>query len=507
MRPYVKTPMSIYATKKIKLKSNIMYKTSIVKILKNLSKTELRELGKFVQSPYFNSRPEVVQLYDALTQALDSPPSVYEKEKLFARIAPTSRTYDDAQMRQWIHQLLKVIKAYFVQKEIEENKTEHQLLLAKAFRKRGMDDFFEKEIENTELSNVEQPYRHADFYFMNYQINCEKIEYASLTRRKGDMPFEGLMQSLSTFFATEMLRLNSVSLSYQTVSQRLVDAPMLTEVLNWVEKSGVLKIREPLVNTGIEEKNQNISGGVLKMYYHAFQALKTNNALNFNELKQLLNEHWQELPEKECRTIYLATFNFCTKKINNAEWEYLEHFFDLIESGLKNKSLFENGIISKFTYKNAVSVAIRLKKYEWVRQFLSDYKSFLHTKDRETTYSYNLAVYYMSLNEFEKAQTLLQYSDFGDLQTNLAGRALLVRIYYETNALDALDSLLDSFQVFIQRQKDIGYYKDNYLNLIKVIRQILKTDLKDLAKRKELRTQVQATPNIALKDWLLEKLA
>ncbi len=55
-------------------------------------------------------------------------------------------------------------------------------------------------------------------------------------RRKGDMPFSELMQSLSTFFAAEILRLNSVSLSYQTVLERSIDAPLLDEVLNWVEK-------------------------------------------------------------------------------------------------------------------------------------------------------------------------------------------------------------------------------------------------------------------------------
>jgi hypothetical protein len=473
-----------------------MYKTSTVKILKNLSKTELRELGKFVQSPYFNSRAEVVQLYDALTQALDSPPSVYEKEKLFARIAPTSRTYDDAQMRQWIHQLLKVIKAYFVQKELEENKTDGQLLLAKAFRKRGMDDYFEKEIENTLLSNSEQPFRHADFHLKNYQIEVERIEHLTLVRRTGEVAYDALMSSLTTFFISEMLRLGSVTNAYQITSKRALDLPMLEEVLSFLEKNNFL-----LQN---RDRKENI---VLTIYYNMFQALKNHDSANFDSVKILLQKDWHLLPKVEALQIYGAAFNFCTKKINSGENKYLQHYFDLNQSGLENGSLLENGILSKFIYKNATSIAIRLKKYAWVRQFLDDYKPYLQVKDRETTYSYNLAVYYMSLNEFEKAQTLLQYSDFGDLQTNLAGRALLVRIYYETNALDALDSLLDSFQVFIQRQKDIGYYKDNYLNLIKVIRQILKTDLKDLPKRKELRTQVEATPNIALKDWLLEKLA
>jgi hypothetical protein len=473
-----------------------MYKTSIVKILKKLSKTELRELGKFVQSPYFNSRAEVVQLYDALTQSLDAPPSVYEKEKLFAQIAPISQKYDDAQMRQWIHQLLKVIKAYFVQKELEENKTNQQLLLAKAFRKRGMDDLFEKEIDNSLLLNIEQPFRHAGFHLQNYQIEVERIEHLTLMKRTGEVAYDSLMSSLITFFITEMLRLGSITDAYQTSSKRNLALPLLDEVISFLEKKDFL-----LLN-----RNGN-EGNVLAVYYNMFQALKTHNTTNFNEVKKLLQSFWQLLPKKDALQIYGAAFNFCTKRINSGEKEYLQHYFDLNQSGLENGIFLENGVVSKFIYKNAATAGLRLEKYDWVKQFLIDYKPFLHPKERESVYNYNLAVYYLSINDLNRAQILFQQSDFGDLQTNLAGKAFLLRIYYETKALDALDSLLDSFQVFIQRQKDIGYFKDNYLNLIKIIRQILKTDLKSLNKKNELKMQVSNTPNIALKDWLLEKLA
>jgi hypothetical protein len=476
-------------------KVTVMYKTHIVKILKNLSKTELRELGKFVQSPYFNSRPEVVQLYDALSQSLDGVPSVYQKEKLFALIAPKSRAYDDAQMRQWIHQLLKVIKAYFVQKEIEENKTDGQLLLAKAFRKRGMDDFFEKEIENTMLTNAEQPFRHADFHFKNYLIELEKIEYMTMTKRK-EIPYSGSTSSLTDFFITEILRLSSVTLSYQTTSQKTSTSPLLKAVLTFLTESDYLS-----------EKNNTTEGSVLKMYYHMFQAIETGNEFNFGELKNLLNEHWKEVPETECRTIYLLALNFCTKKINSAHGEYLAHFFDLTESGLKNRSLFENGIISKFTYKNAATAALKLEKYAWAKQFLDEYKCFLHPKEREAVYSYNLATYYFRMKDYFNAQALFQRADFGDVLTNLASKAMLIRIYTEINAEDALESLIDSFQTYIHRQKEIGYYKDLYSNFIRIVKRIKYFNTADKVQLKQLREEVIGIKHVAEKDWLLEKIA
>jgi hypothetical protein len=473
-----------------------MYKTSIVKILKNLSKTELRELGKFVQSPYFNSRAEVVQLYDALTQSLDAPPSVYDKEKLFAQIAPTSRAYDDAQMRQWIHQLLKVIKAYFVQKEIEDNKTDYQLLLAKAFRKRGMDDFFEKEIENAATVNMEQPYRHADFHFKNYQIEFEKIEHLTLKRRTGEIAYDSLMSSLTTFFITEMLRLGSVTTAYQTLSTRSLALPLLNEVLNFLGENEFL-----VQNRDIKE---NI---VLNLYYNMFQALKTDNTTNFNTVKTLLEQYWYLLPRSEASQLYIAAFNFCTKQINQGENNYLQHYFDMNKSGLENRSLLENGIISKFIYKNAATAALRLEKYTWARAFLDDYKPFLHPKESESVYAYNLATYYFRKKDYDNAKILFQQADFGDIPTNLAAKAMLLRIYVETNADNALESLIDSFQTYIHRQKEIGHFKDYYLNFIKIVRKIRHLNPADKVQRKALWEEVFAMKNIVEKDWLLEKLA
>ncbi len=480
----------------VKNQNEKMYKTSIVKILKNLSKTELRELGKFVQSPYFNSRTEVVQLFDALSQSLDAPPSVYQKEKLFASIAPKSKAYDDAQMRQWIHQLLKVIKAYFVQKEIEENKTDYQLLLAKAFRKRGMDDFFEKEIENTEQENLIQPFRHADFYLKKYQIEVEKIEQLTLKKRTGEVAYDSLLSSLSTFFISEILRLGSVTNAYQTFSKHDLTLPLLNEVHKFLE--------ENYLTLNHKDGEEPV---VLAIYYNMFTALKTFDETNFNIVKRLLELHWQILPKTEALQIYGAAFNFCTKKINKGEYEYLSHYFDLNKSGLANGSLFENGVISKFIYKNAATVALRLGEYDWTKQFLEKYKPFLHPKEREGVFAYNLGTYYFRKKDYDNAQLLFQRGDFDDILTNLAAKAMLVRIYVETNAYDALESLIDSFQTYINRQKEIGYYKDLYSNFVKIVRKIKHLNTGDKIQLKLLQQEVMQIKHVAEKDWLLEKLA
>ena len=166
----------------------------------------------------------------------------------------------------------------------------------------------------------------------------------------------------------------------------------------------------------------------------------------------------------------------------------------------------DNGIISKFIFKNVVTVALKLSKWEWVKNFIENYKQYLHPKERQPVYNYNLAVYYFRMGNYDAAMPLLRKADFADVHADLAARCMLLQIYYETHTFDALSSLLDSFSTFINRQKDIGYQKDMYLNLIKFVKKILRGDMKDNIFKQHIITEIEGTIYLAEREWLIEKL-
>jgi hypothetical protein len=480
-----------------------MYNSQLLKICKNLSKSEFKELGRFVQSPCFNQKPEVEALYDYISEHLGNsalmPAVTFPKEKVFDILFPNQK-YNDGLMRSTMHNLLKIIKLYLIQKELEQEETYSQILLARALRKRGFDDYFEKEIEVAFEKNKAQPYRNADFYLNEYKINLEKVEHIRMTRRKGEIPYNDLSDALLEFFKTELLRLGSATLSYKAVSKRTYELPLLNETITLLEeKSKVSK-------SNTTELSENTEGVTSKIYFNTYQALKTDNPLYFNDLKILLFTHLLNFPDTERREILLHAINFCIKKINNHESIYLNEYFELTQFGLENRILMENGILSKFTFKNAVTVALKLSKWDWVKNFIENYKQFLHPKERQPVYNYNKAVYFFRTGDYASAMPLLRQADFADIHADLAARCMLLQIYYETPAFDALSSLLDSFSTFINRQKDIGYQKDMYLNLIKFVKKILRGDMKDKAFKQQLITEIEGIAYLAEREWLIEKL-
>ena len=230
-----------------------------------------------------------------------------------------------------------------------------------------------------------------------------------------------------------------------------------------------------------------------------------DTVLYFQKLKNLITEHWQRFAINEMRDIYLLAINYCIKKLNNGQTEFIEEALDLYKVGLEKEILFENGNLSRFTYNNALSLGLMSQQFEWSRDFLETYQKFLPAKKRKNIYLYNLTIYHFQKQEYHKVMDLLHQVQFRDVLYNLNARRMLLRSYFEMEEIDALESLLDSFQVFIRRRKDLGYHKENFKNLIKFVKKLLLIGHDRKAKERLLKT-IERTAAVVDKDWLLEKV-
>ena len=465
-----------------------MKNSVLFKVFQSLSSIEIRELGRFVRSPYINRREEVVRLYDYIAQNIGLSEGALTKEKAWKYIFPNC-AYKDKEMRYTMSFLLKATRQFLIFQELNNDKVQSQVLLCRSLRHRGLDKLFEKEINSTINWQESQPFRNTRYHYNNYLIQLEQGEYQSQKSRRGDLPLQKLSDELTYFYIADILRQNCTILTHQTVSRRTYDLKLLKEVLEHVET------------------NDYSFAPAIEIYYHGYKALSDlKNEYHFKKLKSLITEHWSHFPANESREIYLMAINYCIKRINRAEREYIREGFELYQSGLKNEVFLEEGYLSSYTYKNISRLGLYLGEFDWVEKFLNRYKKFLFPQTRENTYLYNLAFFYFQKPDYENAMQLLQKVDFDDVLNNLDARRMLLRIYYELGEYAPLDSLLDSFKVYISRQKDIGYHKDNYLNLIRFVKKMLRSNLSSPSIRAALTEEIKNTPSFSEQSWLLEQL-
>ena len=465
-----------------------MQDSRLLEIFQKLDKKELRELGKFVRSPFHNQRKDVIDLFNYLLQWTKKPTMAVSKRAVFPIVFP-NEIYKEKKIRYTMSFLYQAIKNFLAIQEWRTHPTHQQIDVVKALRKKGLGRLFEQEFRIAEKMLQQQSYRHQDFYLQNYHLQKEKYLFTISQTRGQVAGLAEMSNAMDVFFIANKLQQSAHALTHLALHQSNFQPQMLEEVL------------QHLTHRDFAEQK------VVAVYFHCLKMLtEKESLLHFQTLRQLINQGGDLFPPQELQDIYTFALNYCIKRLNAREDFFHREAFELYKKGLQQGIFLDNKTLSRFNYKNIVALGLGLKEWDWVEQFIEDYRPFLEKKYRRSTYAFNLALLHYKKGNYEKAMVLLQQIGTSDVLNNLNARRMLVRIYYDFKEFDALYSLLDSFQNYIYRRKELGYHRELYLNFIKFTRRLLQLEGYNKAQIKNLREQVLNTKNVAEKDWLLERI-
>lgn len=466
-----------------------MEKSRVLELFKNLDKFEVKKLRKWVRSPFFNQREDVVLLFDYLdkNRPLEKK-KLLHREYVYSKIFP-NEPYDEKKLGYAQTFLMAEIKKFLAYQAFTENEMQPQIHLTRNLRKRGLNRHFESEwkIANDLLQN--QPIRNADFHFYNFQLQNEQYEFTKSLSRKEPKGLQEASNELTNYFIAQKLKQGCDKLNYKNLISVDYHQDFLEEIL--------LFLKESIPSNSI----------AIKIYYQSYQTLSNlESGDNYHLLKSLLKESKDLFPKPELNYLYLTTINYCIKQLNKGKNDFRKEALELYQEGLKNDIFLINGILDRFTYKNIVSVGILLKDFKWVENFIYNYKEKLDIKWRENTFNYCLAIMYYSLPNYEKAMLLLQQTEFKDIFHILNARRMLLKMYYELNEFDALDSFLDSFERYLKRHKELGYHKEHHLNLIRVVRKMIRIPKYQKSAIQQLSEEVKAEEGLIDKNWIIKQL-
>ncbi len=488
-----------------------MQSTPLFQLLKALTKSDRRDLAKFLRSPFHNTREDVVRLFDFFEQNVEQNPTsdsgnptsqipnptseapsvflpILTKENAHRFVFTENEPFDDPTMRYTMSFLLKLTKQFLIHKELIDNNLQQNLLLTRALKKRNADKTLEKHLAQTTATLHDATVQNGGFHLADFQLQVEIFEHRHRRRDAADFNLQALSDGLNHFYATELLRWACVQLSHSSVSKQQYDQPFLAHLL---EKIG----------DGTFKSTPSVSA-----YFFAYRALKFSEEADLQQLKQIIINHATIFPPLEIRDLYLLAINVCIKKLNGGERQYEAAALDLYRNGLSNGALLDDGVLSPYTYRNVANLAIKIGETTWAADFINDFKEKLPVKERENLFRYNLAHLHFRKKEYPKAMELLRDVHLKEALQNLDARRMLMRMYYETGEYAALDSLLESFKTFIHRQKNLGYHRENYLNLVKFTRKLLQTDLRSRKATDKLKTEIEATTALTERDWLLSQI-
>ncbi len=465
-----------------------MERTLLYEAFASLGKSERREFGKFVRSPFFNQKAHPTALYEYLCECLDGRRQPAAAEA-FSRLW-SGQPYDDQRMRLANSELLGLLEHFWMYQEKFRDYDRAKIRLAAAYRKRNLPKHFQITLREARNARERQPFRHAEFYHDLNLIEWEQYQFATASKRTEHFNLQEMSDLMDAEFAARKLRHVCFSLSHQAVYKTDYQFHLLDAVLDYVQA------------------DNHLDTPALALYYHCYRFLTNpSDEAHFFLFKQKLFAHSAAFPQDELRILYLFALNFGIKKCNELVQPYFRETLDLYKSALELDLLLENGLLSRFAYNNIVAAALRAGETAWAEDFIHRYRNFLEKKYRDVTHSLNLARVAYNRRDYKTALLHLQRADYKDLINNLIAKTLQLKIFYELGEYDLLESHLASMRTYIRRQAAIGYHRTNYLNIVRYTQQLLQVNPNNAALLSQLRQQIENEPVLTEREWLLEQSA
>lgn len=431
----------------IRVNSESMKSTKLLSLYQTLSAKEQADFTVYVQSPYFNTNEKLVRLANFLQEEAPG----YEtcsKERAFAAIFGSKTVFK----KQWLYDnvsgLLRLLEGFLTQQEFERSPLPRGRTLLASLNQRHALKHFSYILRNQEQELAHREGQNAGFYLEKYLLSVEvSAFYGKQKNRAFDEALLDVNESLDVFYLAAKLR----------VACEIINREHMLNVPHQQEQMEVLK---PYL---FANAAHYMNFPVIAIYHHIYLSMREDEEeSHYQELVKLLAEHAGSFEQEEAANMYAYAQNYCIRKINRGNSAYLEELFKIYQSMLQNELILREGYLRHEHYKNITTVGLRLKRFDWVHQFLENYRDRLPEEQQENAYNYNLASFYYEQKDFNRAMRLLQQVQFTDVYYHLSAKSMLLKIYFEEEEEEAFKYHLLAFTAYLKRNKHISR---SYLNI------------------------------------------
>ncbi len=466
--------------------------------LEHLSVYELNSFKKYLSSPYFNMNENLIAIYEIYEPLLKGKLNDKLSKELIWEIIFPGKKYNDTKYRKLHSELLKTFEDFIAQKAFDNNKFLRANLTLQAVRTRKIEKLYKSVSASSDRAIERQYNRSTEYLYAKYFNANEKLQFYSdsqLQRRRskniaGDLNISETVKYLDQFYIAEKQKHYVKLLSWK-------------KVLNLEQKIDYIDLLNEMIKN---EEIENIPpiaiySTISKMF------LNQNDEESYFKLKNQVDEFIDNFPDDEIRYIYYAILNFCVRMVNMGNLSFQKETLEVYKEALAKNTLFQNGYLTTVSFNNIVFFALRVGEYDWAEQFVANYMDRLNDTDRNSSVSISLARIEFYRKNYGNVIELLQEVEMNSAVYNLNSKTILLLSYYELDEFDALDSFINSFRVYLNREKSISARKKGtYKNLLKYVTRLINLRDSDKSGLLSLKTEIEETSGVGSKPWLLQKL-
>jgi len=470
-----------------------MKKIKILSALDQLDTYELNRFQKYVNSPYFNSNDSLIRLTELFVRYKKNGLIENINKDLLWEVSFPNKPYNDGRLRKILSDLLKLYEDFLCQELLDKKPIQKATLLMEAVEKRKLEVLYNSSMKRANQLTIDNIDASAQLHYHRFQT--EKYYY-QLTdfdlKRTEKSNLANIINSLDYFYLAEKLKYYCTSISQKVFVDHDYDFLFIEEIKQHIRQHQYTEV--PIVNIWISIFF--LQTGTKEEMDHYFSEFKAT----FKQVSGLLDI-------SEAASIFTYGHNHCIRSINQGEEGYFKELFELYKEALKSRIYLEENTLDPVVFRNIVTVALRLKEYKWTNKFIRDYGGYINENFRKNAVSYAQGALNFYLGKYSEVLSNLNEMEVLDISYELNSKSLLIMTYFEMQATGALDSLLDSFYVYLNRHKDISKARRSlYLQMISFTRRLMNTLPSDKKAHEKMLAKLEETKGIASGAWLKEKI-
>lgn len=477
-----------------------MHNSKLIQLFISFTDKEIKDFEIFLLQQV-EKDSNIYQLFEIIKNQEDIQNSPQlQKALIFKKIFGNIK-YQDVKVREIMSALGKQVEQFLILEEQKDRDFYNQLALLKQFRKRDLGKQFLQQVKAIENIIEKDVFINSENHKREFLLADEKNNFFEKQQiRAHDEAISLKNENFDKFY-------------YSTKLKTLCELINRQNILNAEYKT---TLADDIIEVVKRNKNVLLDIPAVHCYYEIYHLLKTeNDEVQFNNTFNVLNQFQKSFTDAELKSMYAYLLNYCIQHVNKGAGGFTIKLFELQKLLLQNKVLLENNQLSHISYRNIVSIAIKLKEYEWAEKFIEDNKYLISENHRENAYNLSKSNIFYAQKNFEATVSLLNDVVFTDVYYACTSKFTLLKAYYALKEMETLDYFVASFQLYLKRNKEVSInFKKSSENFLKHFKKLLlivnQVDFKENdkidKKIKSLKTKIHEEKIMANKAWLLEEI-
>lgn len=484
----------------------------LYEILSSFTKDELKEFGKFLESPYFTNNLSAKKFFDALKPYHPRYDTAQiSNEKIYAKIFP-KRKFNQQILSNLRSEMLSLAEEFFYISSVRSDKLKKNISLLRALASKDLDKRFTKISRDSEKLLSEYKPQDNTYFFHKHTLIREHRNYFEEKTPVGkrEKYYKDLYREIEYFtlyFCLKYLKYFCVARNSEKHLSFSFDMKLLEPILAWVSQFDKENIPDEHVN-------------LIAFYKLALLARRSKSDMNelfdaaFYSLKNLVNKKINLFDKNDLVLIYSELNNYTKESFIFGRQEFGRVNFEITKEMIEN-DVYPRGFTNEegkefmthHTYISLATSGMIVNEIDWAVNFVGKYKDNVNPATRDNAYFYLLGLIEFRQKNFESSLEYLSKVTIDDFYYYIRVKHNQLKNYYELGEDNMVISVSDTFKHYIATQKNIpDYISKRFLTFNNYLcRLITLRNKPDERKRDNLLSDLQAEEVFENKNWIIEK--